>query len=152
MRYYLQKNVQGLTLLELLVTMAVIAVFAAIGVPSFSTFMANERLAVATNELYNAYRFARNEALKTSSPMTLAAVDSTNWAKEGWQVTNSDGDVLFKSKVPHSSITVSASVITVLGRGSVAAPANYSVTGASGTNYICILGSGQSQLQSGTCL
>jgi type IV fimbrial biogenesis protein FimT len=152
MRYYLQKNVQGLTLLELLVTMAMIALFAVIGVPSFITFMANERLAVATNELYNAYRFARNEALKTSSPMTLAAVDSTNWAKEGWQVTNSDGELLFKSKVPHSSITVSASAITILGRGSVAASVNYSVSGDNDANCIRIVESGQSQLQSGTCL
>ena len=143
------KNAQGLTLVELLIVMAIVAIFAVIGVPGFNSFMAKERLAVATNELYNAYRFARNEALKTSSSMALDAVGG-DWA-QGWQVKNSDGDVLFASKVPHSTVTISASTVTVLGMGAVASAVQYSITGTEGTNCISILTSGQSELQSGSC-
>ncbi|MFT6984440.1 MAG: type IV fimbrial biogenesis protein FimT [Psychromonas sp.] len=142
-------NSQGLTLLELLIVMAIVAIFAVIGVPSFSSFVAKERLAVATNELYNGYRFARNEALKTSSSMTLDAV-SGDWSL-GWQVKNSAGTVLFESKVPHSSITVSASAVTVKGMGSVSSAVNYSITDATDTNCILILTSGQSKSQNGNC-
>lgn len=138
------KKLQGLTLLELLITMAIVAIFAMVGVPSFSSFMATERLSVATNELYNAYRFARNEALKTSASMQLDAVGG-DWAK-GWEVTDSDGEVLLKSKVPHSSVTVSASAVTVQGMGAVVAAADYSITSAEGTICISILKSGQSEV------
>ena len=144
MRFYSKKNSQGLTLLELLLVVAIVAIFAVVGVPSFSSFMATERLAVATNELYNAYRFARNEALKTSNSMTLDAVGG-DWAK-GWQVENSDGDVLFVSKVPHSSVTVSASAVTVQGMGSVASAVDYSVLSEEGSICISILISGQSEV------
>ena len=118
MKYSARKYAQGLLLLELLLVMAMVTIFAMIGVPSFNSFMAEERLAVATNELYNAYRFARNEALKTSSSIKLDAVDG-DWAK-GWQVISSSSGVdtvLYKSKVPHASITVSASAVTVKGMG-----------------------------------
>ncbi|WP_019613880.1 GspH/FimT family pseudopilin [Psychromonas ossibalaenae] len=150
MKYNSVKNSQGLTLLELLVAMAVVIILAGVGVPSFNSFMAKERLTVATNELYNAYRFARNEALKVSSSMILDAADGSDWAL-GWQVENNDGDVLYKSKVPHSSITISASAVTVKGMGSVTSAVNYSITGAEGTNCINILISGQSKLKSGSC-
>ncbi len=149
MKYHSINHSQGLTLVELLIVMAIVAIFAVIGVPSFNSFMARERLAVATNELYNAYRLARNEAIKTSSSMTLDAVDS-DWTN-GWQVKDSDNTVLFVSKVPHSSITVSASAVTVQGMGAVDSAVNYSITGSEGANCIRILTSGQSELLNGSC-
>ena len=152
MKYSARKYAQGLLLLELLVVMAMVAIFAMIGVPSFNSFMAEERLAVASNELYNAYRFARNEALKTSSSMELDAVEG-DWAN-GWQVSSSSSGVdtvLYKSKVPHPSITVSASAVTVKGMGSVSSTVNYSIAGGGDSNCIRILASGQSELTNGSC-
>ncbi len=149
MKHHSLKNLQGLTLVELLVVMAIVMIFAVIGVPSFNAFMSKERLAVATNELYNAYRFARNEAIKTSASMTLDAA-AGGWGN-GWQVKNSSNTVLLKSKVPHTSITVSASAVTVQGMGAVDSAVNYSIAGSEGTNCIRILTSGQSELLSGAC-
>ncbi|HEY7866189.1 MAG TPA: GspH/FimT family pseudopilin, partial [Psychromonas sp.] len=110
MRFSSTKKSQGLTLIELLITMAIIIILAMVAVPSYSTFMANERFAVASNELYNAYRFARNEAIKTSSSMTLEATSVDDVWANGWQVTHYSGavaTVLSVSKVPHSSIIIS---------------------------------------------
>jgi type IV fimbrial biogenesis protein FimT len=143
------KNSQGLTLIELLVTMVIIAIIASVAVPSYASFIAKERLAITTNELYNAYRFARNEALKTSSPIFLDAI-SSDWTL-GWQVKNSSGDVLLKSKTPHTSITVSASALTVQGMGSLTSAVDFNITGIAGTNCINILSSGQSELVKGAC-
>lgn len=147
MKYRSIKYSQGLTLLELLIVMAIVVIFATIGVPSFNSFMARERLAVATNELYNAYRFARNEAIKTSSSMTLNATtvdDDGYW--RGWQVTDKDGNVLLVSKIPHTTVDVSASAVTVLGRGSVASAVDYTVSSDEGTRCISILVSGQNKV------
>jgi type IV fimbrial biogenesis protein FimT len=153
MKYFSLKNAQGLTLLELLITMAIIIILSTIAVPSYSTFMANERFAVASNDLNNAYRFARNEALKTSSSMTLDAVtvdDDGNWTK--WQVKNSSGDILFESKTTHSSIIISGTAITVLGMGSLSdGGATFSIIGTSKCSNLSILSSGQSQLESVVC-
>jgi len=147
------KKSQGLTLLELLITMAIIIILAMVAVPNYSTFMANERFASASNELYNAYRFARNEALKTSTPMTLDALtvdDDGNWTK--WQIKNSDEVVLFESKAPHSNINISGTAVTVMGMGALyGGSATFSITGASKCSSLSVLSSGQSQLKSVDC-
>lgn len=143
-----------MTLMELLVTLALIAILIVVGVPSYNTFIANERFAIATNELYNAYRFARNEALKTSSSMTLQATIvggvADDWAN-GWQVLNISDAVLLESKKPHASISISGSVVTVTGMGS-ANSANFSISGSNKSNCLSVLSSGQSQVQEGACL
>jgi type IV fimbrial biogenesis protein FimT len=121
-------------------------------VPSYSTFMANERFAVASNELYNAYRFARNEAIKTSSSMTLEATTVDDVWANGWQVTNSSNDVLLVSKIPHLSVVISGAAVTVKGMGSLSGSMQtFTITGADDTNCISILASGQSQVKSGSC-
>lgn len=131
--------------------MAIIIILAMVAVPSYSTFMANERFAVASNELYNAYRFARNEAIKTSSSMTLEAKDG-DWSN-GWQVKNNAPTVLLVSKIPHSTIHVSGAAVTVMGMGSLSGGMQtFTITGVDDVNCISILASGQSQVKSGSCL
>lgn len=152
MKNYRLKNAQGLTLIELLVTMAIIFIIAIVSVPNYNDFMANERFAQASNQLYNAYRFARNEALKTSNSMTLDAktVDGVKSWANGWLVTNSDGDILLESKIPHETVTVLGSTVTVTGMGS-ANSFNFSITADNKSNCLSVLSSGQSQLQEGAC-
>jgi type IV fimbrial biogenesis protein FimT len=150
MLLYSLKKSQGLTLLELLITLAIIVICLSIGVPSYNTFMANERFAVASNNLYNAYRFARNEAIKTSTAMTLDAKDDA-WSN-GWQVKNSTGEVFFESKTPHSSIAISGAAVTVKGMGSLSGGAvTFSISDSNKQNCLSVLSSGQSQLQEGAC-
>lgn len=150
MKYSSIKKFQGLTLLELLITLGIIVILASIGVPSYNTFMANERFATASNELYNAYRFARDEAIKTSTPMTLEANDG-GWAK-GWLVKNSDDSVLFVSKTPHSSITISGAAVTVMGMGALSGgAATFSITGPNKSSCLFVFSSGQSQWEGSGC-
>jgi type IV fimbrial biogenesis protein FimT len=61
----------GFTLIELMVTLAATAVTLAIGVPSFQTFMANQRQVTAINELVMAMTLARSEAVKQTRNVTL---------------------------------------------------------------------------------
>jgi type IV fimbrial biogenesis protein FimT len=156
MRFYSTKNVKGLTLLELLITMAIIIILAMVAVPSYSTFMANERFAVASNELNNAYRFARNEALKTSTSMTLDAtsVDTEGHWRE-WQVKSSSAAIptVFVSKRAHSSIDISGAAVTVMGRGSLSggSSVSFTITGTNKCSSLTVLSSGQSVLEDEVC-
>jgi len=156
MKYSLMKNSQGFTLLEVLITLVILTILGMVGVPSYNTFMANERFAAATNDLNNAYRFARNEAIKTSTSMTLEATSVDDVWANGWQVTHYSGaspTVLFVSKEPHSSVEISGAAVTVRGRGSLSGGSNvsFTITGANKTRRLCIFSSGQSVKQDEDC-
>lgn len=83
----------GFTLIELMVTVAIIAVLATLTAPSFRALAANQTLSNTTQELMTALLTARSLALKNNQSATVARTDGTSWAS-GWQVfvdANSDG-------------------------------------------------------------
>jgi type IV fimbrial biogenesis protein FimT len=60
----------GVTLVELLVTLAVLAVLLGLAVPSFAHLMRENRLATASNGLLGTLLFARSEAIKRGHRVT----------------------------------------------------------------------------------
>ena len=58
------KRVNGFTLIELVVTMAVAAILVAVAVPNMRTFIQNGRINTQTNDLIGDVSLARNEAIK----------------------------------------------------------------------------------------
>jgi type IV fimbrial biogenesis protein FimT len=63
----------GLNLMELLIVMLVIAILAAIGVPSFRYVTASNRISSEVNALLGDMRYARTEAIKEGSWVTVCA-------------------------------------------------------------------------------
>lgn len=85
---------RGLTLLELLIAMTIVAILAGVGVPSFTNFVANQNRLSGTNELSYTLALARSEALKRSQFVTVCrSVDQSSCAGAGgdW----SDGWIVF---------------------------------------------------------
>lgn len=62
---------RGLTLIELIVTMAVLAIIAAIAIPNFSSMMANHRALTLGEDMATALNFARTEAVKRGERVSL---------------------------------------------------------------------------------
>ncbi len=62
---------QGLTLIELMVTLAVAIVLVAVGMPLFTGVAANNRATTQSNSLLAAVRLARSEALRRSTDVSL---------------------------------------------------------------------------------
>lgn len=62
---------RGMTLIELLVTLAVAAVVLAMAITSFSQLTANNRMTTAVNTLVSSLQLARSEAVKRGQPMSL---------------------------------------------------------------------------------
>lgn len=89
----------GFTLVELMVTVAIVAILAAIALPSFSTSIRNSRLASTTNEFIAAINLARSEAVKSNRTGQVCASSDgatcgTDWS-QGWIVwsdANGNGD------------------------------------------------------------
>ena len=85
------KNQSGYTLTEILVTLSMIMIVTAIGVPSMSDFIKNDRLTTQINTLVGHLALARSQAVTLQLPVTvcassdLATCSSNDWAT-GWIV------------------------------------------------------------------
>lgn len=89
-RTRLQGFAQGFTLIELMVTIAVVAVLAALAFPSFQYSLRSNRTSTATNELMASLALARSEAVRSArgSGLCTSADGATcggTW-NDGWIV------------------------------------------------------------------
>jgi type IV fimbrial biogenesis protein FimT len=64
----------GFTLIELMITLAVLAVLAAIAAPSFSDIMERRKLNGAGENLFATLIFAKTEAIKRNAPVRITFV------------------------------------------------------------------------------
>lgn len=93
------KNNSGFTLIEMMVTVAIVGIFASIALPSFSRLIESNRINTATNELISNLLLARSEALKRRNTVTVctssdqqSCIDSADFS-QGWIVfQDCDGD------------------------------------------------------------
>lgn len=89
----------GFTLYELLMTLALVAVIVAVGLPSFGSLLANSRLRAESNALFDSIYLARKESIVRRRAVTLCpsqdglSCDAANDWSAGWiRFVNSDRD------------------------------------------------------------
>lgn len=88
MSRYTRRLSRGFTAIELMVTMAVLAILAAIAAPSFNPLIERWRIRQASEELQSTFYFARSEAIKRGGGIAIArsgsATDCTALADDDW--------------------------------------------------------------------
>jgi type IV fimbrial biogenesis protein FimT len=90
----------GFTMFELVIVMVIVAILAAVGLPSFKYVTTSNRIASELNGLVGDLQFARSEAVKEGVPITVCvSTDGANCAagdsawESGWIVfTDSNGN------------------------------------------------------------
>lgn len=70
---------QGFSLIEILVTLTVIAALVTIAVPSLISYTQKNRLIGVTQQLYDSLQFARSQAVKTNSTIYVSFTTGSNW-------------------------------------------------------------------------
>jgi len=73
----------GFTLLELMITLAVAGVLAALAVPAMRTWLQNQRLVTAASSMVLSLNYARNEAVKRDSALGVTVCASADQATCG---------------------------------------------------------------------
>ncbi len=98
---HMTKNNHGFTLIELIITIAVFGILVAVAAPSFTAFIDSSRRAGEVNVFSGALSYARSEAIKRNSTVSVCARTSgletcsggNDW-NNGWLVfddADSDG-------------------------------------------------------------
>lgn len=79
------RKAHGFTLIELMITVAIVGILAVAGLPAFREFVANQRIKSASFDMMAMMTLARSEALKRNTQV-IATPTSNDWAK-GWTLT-----------------------------------------------------------------
>ena len=97
----LARRQRGLNLLELMITIAILGVVLAIGVPSYSHMTISNRLTTDTNDLVASLQYARSEAITRGENVTVctanAALDACSGTGDwtaGWVILDAAANVI----------------------------------------------------------
>lgn len=154
---------EGFTLIELMVTIAVLAIVMAIATPSFSNIILSNRIDSTAQELYGAIQLARSEAVKRKGPVHVcrsnatmdACANGTDWS-DGWLILpENDGALKVWQEVQGTAVTGPDGGVTFFGSGMTSAEEELAVTAPDCANNqkrtITIRRVGSSTLKKGTC-
>jgi type IV fimbrial biogenesis protein FimT len=72
------RHAAGFTMIEAMVTLAIFAILVAIGIPTMSVWIRNNKVRSATDALQNGLRLAQAESLRRSRQVVFALTSTTN--------------------------------------------------------------------------
>lgn len=152
-------GVRGMTLIETLSVMAVLAVVSAVAAPGMRSFAMSQRAKTLSYELVTDLTVARSEALKRNVPVTVTPVGS-GWSS-GWTV-NAGAQQLSARQADSAALVFDASpgAITFNVYGRVVSPADpvrmtvRAVDASADVSKRCVelAPSGQARSKMGACL
>ena len=94
MRPNSQSN-RGFTTIELMITLVVLAIVAAVAIPAWQQLTLKSRLLTHSHGIFNAFTQARQTAIMQRAPVTLCAGNATTGCQTGRNAQWQDGYMVF---------------------------------------------------------
>lgn len=92
----MQKHIQnGFTLYELLITVTIMGIILAVGVPNLTDFSRNSRVSGSANDLHGSFLLARSEAARAKQDITICASNNSTAAEPACGGSFDDGWIVF---------------------------------------------------------
>lgn len=88
----MKNRISGFTLIEMMVTIAVLGILVAVALPNYRAFVLSSRMTAQANEFVASINMARSEAVKRNAVVTISAKDD-GWG-DGWVITDAANNVL----------------------------------------------------------
>ncbi len=104
----------GFTLVEVLVVLSISAVIVGIATPSFMSIIANNRVAMASNELVATLNLAKAEAVRSGMTTTLCVSQNASQCSNANAVNWNDGLILFQDNDNSSNVSNNERIIKVM--------------------------------------
>lgn len=105
----------GFTLVELMVSIAIMGIILSLSIPSFQQWVRDSSTVSATNDLYDALQRARSEAIRQGSTVSIRSKSNIagSW-EEGWCValntpTDCNGTLIQDYQPAQGNVTISDS-------------------------------------------
>lgn len=105
-------RVEGLTLIELVIVLAIVAIMTTMGAPSFSNQVSSADIRSVSEEVLSAYRVARMESLRQNKVVELNFTVSDGQVN-GVEVTADSGDTILRRwSLSGSEVSIEAMTAT----------------------------------------
>ncbi|GAA3708701.1 GspH/FimT family pseudopilin [Oceanisphaera sediminis] len=148
----MKKRQAGLTLIELLIGLVVMAVLLVIAVPSFQTLRQQYTVRSAGMAIYADLQLARSEAIKRNKDITVcfSGSESVNWEYQIKNSTDCSGSVIEEIKASHYpsvSLKFPYAELTFRPRRNTLSPG--SIIASNGTQHMSIITSNYGRIR--TC-
>ena len=128
-------------MIELMVTVSIVAILAVIAGPSFSSLIATQRIKAVAADLYVALSKARSEALKRNTNVKLSPKTANTW-QAGWVIPDpSDGTKTLEDHAAVKGATIVGPAdltYRVSGRIAATTAPTFDITASGTTIHWCV--------------
>jgi type IV fimbrial biogenesis protein FimT len=129
----------GFTITEMLIVVAIMGILAAIAAPYMGDMIRRQRLKTAAFDVFSSLAFARSEAIKRNTTVTITPTSAGDWA-QGWRIVDSNNNIL-RQQSGWESLTATGPASVVFagsGRSTALASISLSSSGIEAGSYRCV--------------
>ena len=136
---------RGFTLIELMVTVAVLVILLTIGVPSMTNWIDSNRATATANNIVGGLQYARSEAVRLNQDMTFTLTGNN------WTVVNG-GTVLREGQIRNGVTVSNAGARVFNSAGALTASSSpIAVNSGSAARCVRIMRGGKASVELGGC-